>query len=448
MTTAHFALPTGWTYSDFRQFLESELQEDFGGGNTYLWLRDFDDATVTYSGADSALYQRSYVVANNDVTWGQPVEVVARTEYQAVAEMAAFSVGEATDAGEYVLRSGKVFECGDYPDKGFSLSADEARAAVAAFVPCDNDIEHRQSILDKKLGQLRSVEMGADGKSLLGVVAIPRWLHEAIGDAPLKTSLAFDRTTKRIAKNGLVLTPRVTDAALFGAYASFAGKRHSQADQDRLNAIAEHAVALGADHPRKGQAKMSQSNDSVSVLDAIKALVTGRDTTPAGALGAAPAIAAVTPKEHVPMSTTTPTTAEFAAMQAELQALKEGSARDTAGRIAAEAAHFAQDMLTARRITPAMKPAVEALFACALTDDAQDGATVTFARTDGEKVEGDRAAVLRAVFAASPEHKWLGEAVPKGDLIVLSNDGDKPADPVAQAAADATAWAKRNNGTN
>lgn len=443
MTTAHFSLPTGWTYSDFRQFLESELQEDFGGGNTYLWLRDFDDATVTYSGADGALYQRSYVVANNDVTWGQPVEVVARTEYQKVAEMAAFSVGEATDAGDYVLRSGKVFEVGDYPDKGFSLSTEEARQSVASFTPVPNDIEHRPSILDGKLGELRTVALSGDGKSLIGTVAIPKWLHESIGDAPLKTSLAFDRATKRIAKNGLVLTPRVTDAALFGAYAEFAGKRHSQADQDRLNAIAEHAVALGADHPPKGQAKMSQSNDSVSVLDAIKALVTGRDTTPV-----APATAAVTPKEHVPMSTTTPTTAEFAAMQAELQALKEGSARDTAGRIAAEAAHFAQDMLTARRITPAMKPAVEALFARALTDDAQDGATVTFARTDGEKVEGNRAAVLRAVFAASPEHKWLGEAVPKGDLIVLSNDGDKPADPLAQAAADATAWAHRENGTN
>jgi hypothetical protein len=362
---------------------------------------------------------------------------------------------------EFVRRTGKIFTCGDFPDKGFSLNEQEARAAVDAFKPVFVDLEHTSTVLDSRLGTLESVAMHADGTSLVGTVALPRWLDDLLDDGTRKVSATWDKATKQLRGLAIVNSPRIADAALFAAFSAtdegqrlveieseFAGKRHSQADQDRLNAIAEHAVALGADYPSKGQAKMSKEHDmddakKIGVFDTLKALFVGGDI-------AVPPVAAIPPagaKEQVPMSTTTPTTAEFAAMQAELQALKEGSARDTAGRIAAEAAHFAQDMLTARRITPAMKPAVEALFARALTDDAQDGATVTFARTDGEKVEGDRAAVLRAVFAASPEHKWLGEAVPKGDLIVLSNDGDKPADPLADAVASAQLYAKKTNGT-
>lgn len=59
---------------------------------------------------------------------------------------------------EHVRRVGKIFECGDYPDKAFSLTEEEATAAAAAFTPVPLDLEHLPTVLDGKLGRLVSVE--------------------------------------------------------------------------------------------------------------------------------------------------------------------------------------------------------------------------------------------------------------------------------------------------
>jgi hypothetical protein len=45
-----------------------------------------------------------------------------------------------------VLRRGKIFHTGSWPSRGFSLTADEARAAVADFKPCDVDLEHKKAV--------------------------------------------------------------------------------------------------------------------------------------------------------------------------------------------------------------------------------------------------------------------------------------------------------------
>lgn len=438
MSTATFSLPTGFTYNDLREFLESELQEDFGGAGNYLWLRDFDDATVTYSGGNG-LYQRDYTIANNDVTWGQPVEVVARTQYQKVAEMAAFSVGGITDAGDYVLRTGKIFECGNYADKNFSLTPAEAQAAVAAFAPVPNDLEHRPSILDGKLGHLQAVEMAADGLSLVGTVAIPKWLHETIGDAPLKASLAFDRTTKRIAKNGLVLDPRVADSALFGAYAEFAGRRHSAGDQSTIQAIHDHAVKAGADC---APAKMSEPEKALTFWETARAFFTGQDLITPPPAAQPPARA----EEHVPMSTTTPAAPQETANE---KALREEVERLRRKDIERDAAIFSRDLFDARRALPAEVPILTAIFAQALADDRADAALVTFAATDGTEQKVSRVDAVKALFAARPVHMLTAETVGNPNFVVLSaasGDKDDP-DGTKAAAASATAWAERANGT-
>ena len=58
-----------------------------------------------------------------------------------------------------VERSGKFFECGDYPDKKFPLNEAEADAVIAGFQPVDLELEHQTSqglktILTGKLGQI------------------------------------------------------------------------------------------------------------------------------------------------------------------------------------------------------------------------------------------------------------------------------------------------------
>jgi hypothetical protein len=125
-----------------------------------------------------------------------------------------------TKDGEYVLRTGKIFEAGDYPDKDFDISPEELLEAIADFAPVDLDLEHMPTVLDGKLGKLEAVALGSDGWSLVGTVRLPKWLDSQLGDGERKVSATWDRTKKRLTKLAIVRNPRVKDAALMAAFAA------------------------------------------------------------------------------------------------------------------------------------------------------------------------------------------------------------------------------------
>ncbi|MGN6810144.1 MAG: hypothetical protein ACTHMP_04660, partial [Thermomicrobiales bacterium] len=143
-----------------------------------------------------------------------------------------------------VLRRGKHFEAGEYADKAYSMTPEELLAAVADFQPVPLDLEHTPTVLDGKLGELRAVELGADGWSLYGTVALPQWLDEQLG-GECKVSCTWDRNTKTLTKLALVNNPRVPDAAIMAAFA--ASQRHDTADgQFTLQMIHDLAARAGA----------------------------------------------------------------------------------------------------------------------------------------------------------------------------------------------------------
>ncbi|HEX8236062.1 MAG TPA: hypothetical protein VF600_08910 [Abditibacteriaceae bacterium] len=114
-----------------------------------------------------------------------------------------------TTAGEFVLRRGKIFEAGKFPELGgFEVTPEEAKAAVAAFKPCAVNLEHTSSLLDNKLGSLLSVEMGADGKSIFGVLAEPKWLADLVPEGKRKVSIELHKLKKTIEGIALTLSPR------------------------------------------------------------------------------------------------------------------------------------------------------------------------------------------------------------------------------------------------
>jgi len=129
---------------------------------------------------------------------------------------------QTTAARGYVLRRGKVFEVGEFPDKGFSLTAEEAAAAVASFAPVPANLEHRQTVLDGRLGDLVEVKLADDGKTLLGTLLEPKWLADLLPNGARKVSLEWDKAKKQIVGIAHVLSPRIADAAVFNAYAQFA----------------------------------------------------------------------------------------------------------------------------------------------------------------------------------------------------------------------------------
>lgn len=151
-------------------------------------------------------------------------------------------------AGNYVLREGKIFEAGSYPDKDFELSPEELQAVAATFVPVPVDLEHTPTVLDGKMGVLQSVRVSPDGRSLFGTVALPAWLDALLTDGERKVSCAFHKLTKRLLKLSLVINPRVNDAALMAAFSTsdFAQRQDTPEGQSMLQAIHDMTARSGA----------------------------------------------------------------------------------------------------------------------------------------------------------------------------------------------------------
>jgi len=161
------------------------------------------------------------------------------------ASMAAFAVelaatGEAQ--GRYVVRRGKLFQAGDYPDKQFSMSAAELAAAVASFRPVPLDSEHRESVFDGQLGEVEAIEVCEGGQSLCGAVRIPDWLDALFPNIAIPVSTTWDRETKTLMGLALAKHPRVSDAAILAAFA-----RHDTWEgRGTLQGIHDMAARAGA----------------------------------------------------------------------------------------------------------------------------------------------------------------------------------------------------------
>ncbi len=118
--------------------------------------------------------------------------------------------------GKFVLRTGKIFQIDNYPDKSFSLNEDEADNAIAKFTPANMNIEHAPSFLDGILGKVHKI--WRDGKDVLAEYHIPRWLHEETNGIPIPVSAEWDRQTKLLDACAIVLNPRVRDAACMAKF--------------------------------------------------------------------------------------------------------------------------------------------------------------------------------------------------------------------------------------
>src|SRR5262245_22666030 len=224
--------------------------------------------------------------------------------------IAAFAVDADVVTDDLVTRTGKIFEVGDYPDKQFTVTPEDLYLATLDFQPVPNDLEHLPTILDGKLGRLTSVTISDDGATLMGTVEIPRWLHDQIGDQPVSTSLMWDRESKQIVGNALVLDPRVPDAALMSAYTAFAATQ-PQPEPER--------PATGT---TEGFTGISQA-DAVSYLHTLKAIVTGIDPVPSERPSP---VTATVPEKAKGDDVSFADSDEYKAMQAKLTALEADNA--------------------------------------------------------------------------------------------------------------------------
>lgn len=162
----------------------------------------------------------------------------------------------------WVKRRAKLFEVGEYPDKGVTITSDHLEKLAANFEnPVPVLIEHAKSPLE--LGLLTSVTV--DGESLFGEVELSKEANALIEKSGAKSlSLGLSASLDRIKEVSLVKNPRVKSAQLFTNMLEFTAELEPLVDfRSRCNELesqlaAHEADALLAKYVREGKLTPSQ----------------------------------------------------------------------------------------------------------------------------------------------------------------------------------------------
>jgi hypothetical protein len=288
--------------------------------------------------------------------------------------------------GEFVVRSGKLFQAGEYPDKQFNVTADELRRIVATFTPVQVNTSHlTDPVLDGALGQLEHVWLSEDGTELWGRVTLPVAFETLTKQTQHRVSLEFDRASKRISGIAIVKNPRIDDAAIF----------------ERTAPMAENA---------KKPNLFQRFLDKVRTLPGGEAVAAEFDgeAAPGDTPAPAPAFSAASAPAPVEDPKVAALEAQNAQFAAQLKALRDKD-------IASQAAQFADAAIREGKAMPAEKAALVAQFTQAIRDDESSPVKVTF----GEGKEGSRVDALKAGIEARPAHGLFTERLEQGDVEVL-----------------------------
>jgi len=132
-----------------------------------------------------------------------------------------------------VEKEAKIFEAGEYPDKGIAITEADLDSIVANFEEVPVKVEHTDSALDP-LGTVKRV--WRRGKELFATLAFPRDLATFLERRSVKRlSVGLLKAPLRLAEVSLVLSPRVVSAAMFGQRPALRRIRqaHHRQAQDR-----------------------------------------------------------------------------------------------------------------------------------------------------------------------------------------------------------------------
>lgn len=384
--------------------------------------------------------------------------------------------GRRVDGDWAVYPNALLFQAGEYSDKHYSMSPEEMWAACEQFdVPVTGNIEH-SDFLKGRACEVRSIRLDdADSFTLRGEVAVPLWLDSQLDDRERKLSCEWDRSTKTLSGIGLVVHPRVEDAALVSAYSAFAATRHDTPQGQMVMQELHDSSARGGAVCSKGNANMASAHESSAIQkihdmttehgagcssmsgqrsgpfpmfgvdapadssttastattslkegrtmswkDRLLAAISGMpDEEGAETVPVAPApVAAVVPHSATP----DPRDAEMARMRQERDAAQAETHRIRSESITREAASFADRMLTEARAFPAEREAIITAHQQAALDDVAFG-VVTF----GQGQTTTRVARFEATVTARPAHQLTAESLSPALMKVLQGHRETPA---------------------
>lgn len=422
-----------------------------------LWVREVYgemSGSLVYTDGKGKMFSRTYSIdeATNAVTLGDAVEVVEATSYVPV-QTSTFSLGGMVSFSnaEVVTRRGPIFKAGDYADVGYSMTEQELEDAVEAFQPVPVDLDHHQTVLDGKLGMLKHVEMG-EGGVLFGTVEFPRWLEDTLGDSARKVSCTWDRATKKLRKLALTDNPRLQDAVLFSAYATFAGARHSQQDIADLQSIHDLVVKQGAacqpaearmsanpnpnPNPNATSPKAPQPISQPTQQEKKKMNLWDRLTKGKTQEQVASMSTVITPEvlamfaeaeaeANTPANTPDPDP-KVAQLEHELAAQRAQFAQIAKERREERATAAVDALIRSNKLYPSERAVSIAAFSRAIEDDERDNTLVTFSDAQGNTSEVTRSQLLEAQYNARPAHRLTTEQI--AAFALPNTDPDKDRD--------------------
>lgn len=120
-----------------------------------------------------------------------------------------------TEDGGFVERQCLLFEAGDYPDRGVTVTEDDLREIAANTGEVPMRVEHLdRSPFDGALGSVRGLRVV--GRRLFGTLRQPLDAWRFVQRAGARSlSIALDAAAKRIAEVSFVCSPRVANAQVF-----------------------------------------------------------------------------------------------------------------------------------------------------------------------------------------------------------------------------------------
>lgn len=396
------------SFEEIRSRLYEAIRARKGAGDDLgVWIEGIYDDTVIYNAGDK-LFQAPYRIDDKgDAVLGDEAEVEKEVKYRPVFSVERlFTAFKESRPDGSVVRTGKVFEAGDFPDKNVQFDENDLDLAVKTFSPVDNDLEHASTILDGHLGKLQKV--WKQGTELFGEVEVPAWLDQAIGEEPIKVSLAFDRN-KRIVGNALVLRPRIADAAIMSAFTASQASQPTPGSGTKEQGNKPMTLKQAIKH-LFGLDKVDDLDAEVTLPEGVPAAPSPTPNTPPAQTPTAPAPTFSGPGEDVEKKAMEE---RIKMMEAQFSAMSEQALRERSYQ-------FADGVIRDKKAVPAQRDQIASMFSVAVRADAGSGPVFS---ADKGLVEGSQVEQLKKLFEAAPTHAFSGEAIPDGAALFFGSKG-------------------------
>lgn len=137
-----------------------------------------------------------------------------------------------------MIKTAKIFQGGDYPDKGINVTEDHLDAYIKNFTPCQIKIEHSTSIFDNILGTVK--EIYRHGLELFGKIDFTKEAWALIEKSGKKSlSVSINPNLNKIEEVSLVTDPRVKDARIFSFSQDLQLEENNMDYKDKYDSLLE-----------------------------------------------------------------------------------------------------------------------------------------------------------------------------------------------------------------